>query len=313
MGHNIDFESVRSLDRWNLSEFLYEGIDDFNNSNVYKKGIHSISIAGLKIDICIDLKKGKPLVFCLNGAMPRNNDLKLPVFSGLSILPSVDVSRVYINDPTLYVNEKLSLGWYAGSKFLDLQSILPKVMKRVVEVSSASKIIFIGGSGGGFASLYYGTFFPESLVVPWNPQTNILKYIKTHVNNYAKYAFDIINADEVDASLSEKIDVDIGDLKNINKNYILYLQNKSDWHVKDHLIPFLSKTGVSSDGDEILFSGQKNNRLYLQMGDWGDGHIQPPKTYLSKLFKGLISYDGEWSRLFSDESMSSFLNELGLN
>lgn len=111
------------------------------------------------------------MVFSFHGNTPRNPDLKLPVFTGLN--------------PTLYLDPDLKLAWYAGSSGWDLQSLLKCVLRKIATVARSNDLIFLGGSGGGFASLYCAASFPGSLALVWNPQTDIGAYSPPHVPNTA--------------------------------------------------------------------------------------------------------------------------------
>lgn len=308
---NLAFEEVRSLDRWPVPAFFYDNVSNFMDKSCLTTGIHSITASGLPLEILVDLKAGRPIVFFLNGAVPRSKDVKLPVFAGLSVVPSGEVSRVYINDPSLYLDQTLSLGWYAGSSQLNLQKILPDIITKIIKVARASKIMFVGGSGGGFASLYYSRLFYGSLAVPWNPQTNILDYVPVHVENYGKVAFGLNDIGASKAQLPNLIDTDLRQLYSSQDsgNYVLYLQNDSDSHVKDHLVPFLIAQGIESKECDKCLGGLVKHNIYVHMDNWGDGHAQPAKKFLMPLLRNLIGYDKEWSTLFRDCGIDNLIEK----
>lgn len=124
------------------------------------------------------------MVFSFHGNTPRNPDLK-PVFTGLNVTRELDASFVALSDPTLYLDPDLKLAWYAGSSGWDLQSLLKCVLRKIATVARSNDLIFFGGSGGGFASLYCAASFPGSLALVWNPQTDIGAYSPPHVPNTA--------------------------------------------------------------------------------------------------------------------------------
>lgn len=305
----INFSDVRSLERWPVVAFFHSSKASFKSKKILSNGLHTVFMEGLPIDILLQLKQGRPIVFFLNGATPRSEDIKLPIFSGLSVVPPGEVSRVYINDPSLYLDPSLALGWYAGSAHLDLQSILPELIRKIVDQAEADKLIFVGGSGGGFASLFYSRLFPGSLAVPWNPQTNILDYVPMHVAKYAKSAFHLADMEAARVHLPRHIEVDVRSLygRGDSENYVLYLQNESDSHVNQHLVPFLRELGCLIQGSEVPPRGLLSKNLYVHIDEWGPGHAQPKKGFLRPLLAGLISHQGGWDTLFNQSNLGMLI------
>lgn len=301
---NIDakFAQIRCLKSWHMPEFVYQDLAAFESISSLQNGVHTVLAAGLPIDLYMDLKPGCPIVFFFNGAKVRTDDLKLPVFAGLRVLPPGDVSRVYLSDPSLYLERSLSLGWYAGSTHLRLQQILPRILGRIIELMRSSKVMFTGGSGGGFASLYYARLFKRSLAVVWNPQTDILKFYPRHIDEYGYAAFKFPSLEATRTLLPQFIDTNLCRLYSpaIQENFILYLQNRSDkYHIDHHLKPFLACLGKAIDGDAVFTPGRIDQRLYLHGGEWGDGHVSPPLAFLTELYGRLLNQGDGWDSLFA--------------
>jgi len=297
------FEQVRSLEHWGLPEFSYASVAAFEATRALEGGIHSVMAAGWPIDLYVDIKPGCPVVFFFNGAKIRTDDLKLPFFAGLRVLPPGEVSRIYINDPSLYLEKTLSLGWYAGSRHLRLQEVLPRIIQHTIAVAHPGKVMFTGGSGGGFASLYYARLFPDSLAVVWNPQTNILRFYSEHIQDYGKAAFGLQSLASTEALLPNLVETDLCSLyaSAAQQHYVLYLQNRSDdFHVRHHLIPFLADI-VPACGEEPEFrSGMVRHGLYVHAAQWGEGHVTPAREFLTSLYENLLGYPHGWRALFAD-------------
>jgi len=298
----LTVNNVRSLAAWKMPEFQYEDIGAFEASGAFTRGIHSIHVAGMPIDLYMDIKPGCAIVFFFNGAKVRSEELKLPFFAGLRVLPPGNVSRIYINDPSLYLEKNLSLGWYAGSKQLPLQELLPRIIKHTIAAARPSKVIFTGGSGGGFASLYYSRMFPDSFAVVWNPQTNILKFYPRHIDDYGKAAFGLHSLASTEALLPALIQADLCSLYACadQRNYVLYMQNYADgFHVQSHLKPFLEAVGDTSAQDAIFTTGKVRQGLYVHGAHWGEGHVTPPREFLTSLYANLLNYQHGWKELFA--------------
>lgn len=284
------FAETRSLERWKMYPYHeHDSIEAFIQGDI-ANGLHSIFTESAPIDIHANINKGCPLVVFLNGNTPRSDSLKLPNLTGFGVLPQKHgVSRICIGDPSLYLSPDLSLSWYGGSSQLALQHELRAILARIFEVSQPSRVIFVGGSGGGFASLYYSSFFPGSLAFVWNPQTNILEYNPAHIIKYASVAFGCVGGiDDARNILRSSIDVKLSGFYTTSKNSVLYLQNSSDWHTKRHMEPFL-KEALGLDDLPTTRSGLIRPGFYLHLGEWGDGHVPPPKELITAILHHLTT------------------------
>ncbi|OZI48361.1 hypothetical protein [Bordetella genomosp. 4] len=262
----------------------------------------------MPLEVFAHLKPGKPIVIMFNGAQQRVASLKLPVFSGFGATNADTMSRVFINDPTLYLSENLELGWYAGNSKLNLQELLPQIFEKIFSRARPSKIIFAGGSNGGFAALYYSRLVPGSLAIASNPQTNILKYRVFHVKRYSKVAFALQSLEEAREKLPSLIDFNLGKLYSERReNFVLYMQNSSDhFHVQSHCIPFL-ETLDPSRADQKISTMRIDSRLFLHVQNWGPGHAGPRKEYWKMLLNDLVTYSSSWNELFAPDGIESLV------
>ncbi|HBP41099.1 MAG TPA: hypothetical protein DD644_05005 [Halomonas sp.] len=282
-------EVSRSGKRWGGVKKYYESLTDFQSDTNIPNGLSSIQAECALLDISIDVVKGKPLYVFFNGAQRRNDNFKLPVFSGRGITPVGEVSRLSISDPALYFAKDLSMGWYAGTRFFSTQKILiPAVIDKISSVAQPSKIIFIGGSSGGFASLYFSKRYEDSIALVCNPQTNILRYHSAHVKRYIKYCFGVEEISQIrdDPSLMRGITKNVCHFyKGEIKNKIIYMQNKDDkHHLKNHFLPFVKSFGINPNLN--IGCHQYGNLLNL-MGDWGEGHQVAPRRVWADILSDL--------------------------
>lgn len=287
---STSIELVRSAERWNLPVHEYTDLASFLCERSFPKGIHSIQINGSYIDMLIDIKPAASIVFMLNGAMDRSREP--PFFYGGGVIPKW-CSRVSINDPSLYSSRTLTLGWYAGTEHIRLQSMLPEIISKLLAVSKSDRPIFSGGSGGGFAALYYSAGIFDAIAMVWNPQSDILKYIQGPVKAYANAAFGMSDWSEVAQKLSEIVEVDVCKVYRSGfVNKVVYLQNSRDWHVEKHCFPFLDALSIARPADT---SGViSSERIILRFGNWGEGHAAPPPALTGKVLEVLASsgFDG---------------------
>jgi hypothetical protein len=305
MGTSVDlaFEDMRSLERWAGRAFYYRGVGDYVAAKERPKGVHAIIENGVPIDVYEDLVAGTPLVVFLNGAARRGPDIKLPIFSGFGVVPEGNLSRVCLSDPVLYEDEALTLGWYAGSTRVNAQAILPVILNSIIERAQPSRVIFVGGSGGGFACLFYARQIKDAVTVVWNPQTEITHYVAESVAAYARVAFGLDDYTQLRSLIGTSVTNLYAQGYN---NRVLYLQNTTDWHVKRHLVPFLSAQGYVVP--EVIESKAYNGSFYLHMGNWGDGHQQPPQSFLKTVLAKLMDGEHGVAELFRPDIMPAILS-----
>jgi hypothetical protein len=175
------------------------------------------------------------------------------------------MSVVGIADPSLALSPTLVSAWYAGHDGFELQHILPDVITRTIASCQAKRVIFLGGSAGGFAALYYSWHVPGSIALVTNPQTNIDLFPEI-----ARIPYRTICRPSLDANtpLSAIIESNLCSCYSRRfDNTVIYLQNATDsLHLRDHFAPFIGSIPL-----------EHQDRLLARVGYWGlRGHTQIP-------------------------------------
>ena len=138
-----------------------------------------------------------------------------------------------------------------------LQDLLPLFLNSLIERLQIENVIFAGGSGGGFAALYYSWCIRGSTAVVTMPQTNLHKYYAPRREAYLQTSWPD-GVDETTGSTPPCLD-----LRTIYSrgmlNTVVYLQSNMDlFHVENHMAPFVSS-----------LSGASLKRLILKCSFWG--------------------------------------------
>lgn len=213
--------------------------------------------AGHDIPMWLARKTGsKVLYISFHGAIDRTKRA-LPVFSPARPITGNDANQLIIADPTMHVPGAFTLSWYAGSEGFNLQETLLDLIRRTVSHLNIEHIVFMGGSGGGFASLYYSWHFPDSTCIAVSAQTNIEKYYAGHVSKYAAACWPNLPGP---SALPEVICSDVVSLyrESVPNNLILLYSSGDTFHVKNHLVPLLD-----------ALAAHKKPRFILQCDYWG--------------------------------------------
>lgn len=258
----------------------------FEHSGLLPTGWFSIDYAGYPVDFFYDpSENAQTTIVFFHGSTTQ--DVKLPVFTGSGITKGLEVNRLSISDPSIALDEnrELILSWYIGSaKQPNLQFFIETVIRRILQISGTPHLIFMGGSGGGFAALEMSRRFGKSLAFAMNPQIDLSNYYPRLVSEYLRLSWD---------GMSSLSDLPDGVTYNLRATYnqavtntIAYRQNTRDsHHTTNHQIPFLEDHGHSL-------------RLFMQMAAWGDpkgkGHVQAPPELTRKTLDILVASRGKW-------------------
>src|SRR5699024_1237577 len=119
--------------------------------------------------------KSNVLLVSMHGALQRAK-IRLPRFERLRSFLRTEYSSIYFGDPMLHLSDNVSLSWFTGSREVNVPLLISDWVQRAAFTSGASKVIFVGSSGGGFASAQVSSYVPGSVAVVFNPQTVISAY-----------------------------------------------------------------------------------------------------------------------------------------
>lgn len=208
----------------------------------------------------------KSLVVQFHGAIDRTKR-KTPAF--LDMRPGLGrhAHQISIADPSLELSPDLTNAWFAGSRQMPLQKLLPKLIQSLVTELDIERVIFFGSSGGGFAALFYSWHFPGSIAVVSAPQTNIRAYYPGRRKGYFETCWGKDSADIRDFCF---------DLRELYRekvpNTVVYLQSQLDTHhYAKHLMPLIAS--LPSDGYERFVTktsywGRRNHSGAVPAGEF---------------------------------------------
>lgn len=230
----------------------------------------SIKLFGWEIPVKFrNVPNSKELLIIFHSSFDRKKR-SVPAFEGF-LRDLKNVSQLSVSDPSMLIERNHSAAWYAGHEGFDSQKILPGLFLEIVEQGNFERVVFLGGSSGGFASLFYSSFIPDSVAIAAVPQTNLNVYRPAAVTLYRENCWGRLTSNE---HLSEKICVDLCNWYSIlRRNTIIYVQSAGDtFHTRTQLTPFLE-----------AIQNVKGSKFILDSGFWGKlGHSGsvPPKAYL---------------------------------
>lgn len=276
--------------RWIYPVFHYESQTAFMMTRRFADGIHAVTIEGRVLDILVE-RGGHPaaLIF-FNAAADRAKTPQLPIFSGLTVSQGLPATLIAVSDYSLTYDAQLGLGWYAGGHGAPLQDILPKLLKHLLAMLGCARSICYGGSGGGFAALYYAAQLPDSLPIAVNPQTRLSHYSQPFVRAFARACWEWNGDGAVGEFLQQHITDYVGDCYIGTDKPFVYVQNLSDaTHLSLHVKPFMQDMGGGAEPVSCRLGGGG-----ICFRNWGDGHAPLPRDLAAQLLQTALAHHGPW-------------------
>ena len=217
------------------------------------------------------------LLVVSHGALPRQK-YSLPRFEWLASLGNRAENLMFLADTALESFDDLELAWFTGSAKDDLSSRYAELVSRAAGQLGATKVLFMGGSGGGFASPALASKTPGSRALVFNPQTNIRKYWAKSVRQYVGRLFPESDSANALGTLGVRTNLATRLASEVSADHqVIYVQNDDDGHhLENHLGPFAAsrgmepRSGISEDG---------NIRLIVE--HFATGHNMPYRTVLN--------------------------------
>lgn len=217
------------------------------------------------------------LIVISHGALSRSK-YSLPRFEWLATVESRSENLLFLSDPVLDANPDVEVAWFTGDARDDVTVRLAAVVRAVADQLGARRILFAGGSGGGFASMALAALTPGSRALAFNPQTSIRKYWQTAVSTYQQALFPELGSPAGLAALGARGDAVERARRDPPVDYqVLYVQNSDDeFHMRAHLAPFAevlqlpAQTARTADGN-----------VQLVVERFADGHNMPYRLVLN--------------------------------
>ncbi len=243
--------------------------------------------AGKILDAQMELfRDSNTLIIAFHGSINQKIN-PYPVFQKKGIADRLKSNVLSIADPTLQSDSSLNLGWYLGFSSLPAQKILIDFINKIMKSYGFKKIIFMGGSGGGFAALFFSWNFPESIVLVSNPQTVLIAGLTGRKNKLKTLI------DNNFGGAEDGLCLNVCNLyQNGFANKVIYLQNgecKDD--LKYQTNPFLDACMIANPENLILkidywgISGHSGSVPFMEILKWVNAinaletHISTRKIY----------------------------------
>jgi pimeloyl-ACP methyl ester carboxylesterase len=197
-----------------------------------------VDCGGTPIQVQASRRKNRRLVVLFHGAVKPDRRHLVTEFNTPKLAKLIDANVVAVTDPSLDRSPTLTAAWYLGHEGFAAQRLLAKLFRQIQDRLKVERPVYIGGSAGGFAALYYSWACPGSVAIAVNPQTSLTRHRTSHQSAYRQACWPTLSQ-EVELSSVVHEDLTLLYRKKV-PNSVVYLQNSMDpFHLRNHLAPFL--------------------------------------------------------------------------
>lgn len=216
---------------------------------------------GEHFDALLVNRESDILVVTLHGATDRAKTV-LPRFERLRTMGQWPVSTMYFADPALWRNDVIQLAWYTGWDGFDGHQAVADWAVTAARAVGATRILFTGSSGGGFAALQVSALVDGSTALAFNPQTSIHGYLADNQywgpqKYYLKTVWPELAPDGIDAvDYSQDWTRPLGDRVSALRryarptgNHVHFVINRNEFHYDKHYLPFLGAAALGGNLD----------------------------------------------------------------
>lgn len=257
---------------------------------------------GPHLQVYSRIQESETLRIVFHGAVRPDVD-EYPRFDRVSTMLRTEDSFLSFADPTLTIDNSIRLAWYCGTEKWSPDELIIELIKKAMEKSGAKKLIFIGGSGGGFAAMKYSYQFSDSLCFVFSPQTSAPKYVGGAFPALLEKGYSGINNEEALKKFPRRFE-NISIYSSGSKNKLYYMQNLTDnLHIINQYIPFAQAVGITEAEGESE-DGLIKLKLAVQKRQ---GHGAPMPDEFNEFFSRAIEFGFKGNNLEEKNERSALI------
>lgn len=249
------------------------GLPDGYNSFFKVPTIHHKSIGRLRLagqtyaEHHVGLSHGRRL--CFIGRLPRN-DVLVVALHGANVprrgvtYPRYERVRTFLRssaafmcvaDPTIEHTPEVLLAWYLGEDGFDPLDAMEQAVRKALDRTGAKHLVFVGGSGGGYAALRACLRFPGSAAFVESPRIDLSHAVSRSMEAYRSTFWGGASLAELRISHPERFDLVATWQAQHTEQRVYYLQGLwdpsflwNDFRVFQDAVGATEPVGTSPDG-----------------------------------------------------------------
>lgn len=268
---------ARDTKRWGIAQ-LYPDRDTFLQAEI-PNGLNTIQAGNLLIDVLVRDRGAKTTLVFFHASVTTVSSY--PVLQGDGLSQAADVNLIAVSDPMLAYTDGLRLGWHIGVKTIgSFANYATPIIQHVLDQLGSERTVIAGSSGGGYAAMNFGQFFPNSVILCINPRLHLGERPRTKVVDFVNQAFKAQGRTSFNRIYNQYITENVADFYPVGlTSDVAFLQNDQDTdYIEGQLIPFVQEF-------------EDDPRLWVRTDSLGEGHVPYPKEIIHEVLRSLADVE----------------------
>lgn len=242
---SIDYE------RYNVPRIVHEKLPRLRLRNGISV-INTLQITPTKqLDFYSYLNKADTLIVSFHGAYNGRNPGSYPMFWRISSLRHRTGAFLAFTDPTRLQGGEhdILVSWFLGKEGWDPQSVILNIVEKAMKACGAKRVMFVGGSGGGFAALRASAAIPGSCAFVQDATVGLENHNPKIVKTYFMKAWPGWDQEKLLKAFPELFSMSLYYRRRVPGNFVFMVQSLEDkGHLEPHFTHFARAHGIPAEG-----------------------------------------------------------------
>lgn len=263
--------------------------------------IHTVKLSnGKQIDLYARLAKSETLIVSFHGAYSASKPGTYPMFWRISSLQKKTNAFVAFTDPTrLEGKGDILISWFLGKDGWDPMPTILNIIEKAMDSCGAKRVLFVGGSGGGFVALRASAEIPGSCAFVQDATVGLTRHNTKIVQGYFEKAWPGWDSEKLLEGFPEHFNMHLYYMRRAPKNFVYMTQSKQDKaHLSQHLVPFARAHGIPTTGG----TNHDKNRVIRVYEPQRPGHgkitAQEFNSFYEDCMKAWLEWESEKRNAF---------------
>lgn len=291
-------------ERYGVPRIIHQGQSRLR-LKIGKAVLNTLKISPTKqLDFYSDLGRADTLIVSFHGAYNGNNPGTYPLFWRVSSLSQKTGAFLAFTDPTRLQGGEhdILVSWFLGKQGWDPQSIILSVVENAMKVCGARRVMFVGGSGGGFAALRASAAIPGSCAFVQDATVGLDKHNPRIVKTYFSKAWPGWDEELLLKAFPELFNMTLHYRRRVPNNFVFMTQSLRDKaHYSKHFVRFAKAHGIPVVGGE----SPRGGRVLKAYSPSIPGHGKITSTEFESFYDECITRWNDWEGTNPEEIESA--------
>lgn len=256
--------------------------------------VNTVQITSTKqLDFYSYLNRADTLVVSFHGAYNGKSPGSYPLFWRVSSLRQKTGAFLAFTDPTRLQGGEhdILVSWFLGKEGWDPQSVILNVVETAMKICGAKRVMFVGGSGGGFAALRASAAVPSSCAFVQDATVGLENHNPTIVETYFRKAWPGWDQEKLLSAFPEFFNMHLHYRRRVPRNFVFMTQSLKDkGHLGGHFEHFARAHGIPTEGGVSRGGGRVLKAYSPKM----PGHGKITSAEFDYFYKECISAWSSW-------------------